>query len=119
MISVDRECLPCDVKFGFIIILMNLKHSKFGSWPICFSKPYHVSHHKFIRKILAAVMLGWCFSSFSLHVLRYVTSLVHAPHLSYVGKTTVGATLHCMKLTREMRSYGLFCSNLWKFLTGI
>jgi len=51
MILVDRVRLLCIAKYVFILILMDLKHSKFGSRPICFSKPYHVSHHKFIRKI--------------------------------------------------------------------
>ena len=110
MMSVDMGCLICDAKFGFIIIFMDLKHSKFGSRPICFSKPYHVSHHKFICKILSAVLLVLCLGSFSLHVLRYVTSVVYAPPFSYVGKTTNGAMFHYMKSTRELRSYGLFCS---------
>lgn len=117
MMSVDMGCLICDAKFGFIIIFMDLKHSKFGSRPICFSKPYHVSHHKFICKILSAVLLVLCLGSFSLHVLRYVTSVVYAPPFSYVGKTTNGAMFHYMKSTRELRSYGLFCSKQWKFLT--
>jgi hypothetical protein len=37
VMSVDKECLLCDAKFGLIIILMYLKYLKFGSRPNCFS----------------------------------------------------------------------------------
>lgn len=85
MMLVDKEYLLCYSKFGFVIISMFLKHSKFCSRPIYFFQPYHVSHSKSISKIVSAVLLGRYFVSFSPQLLCSVTSVVSASTFSHVG----------------------------------